>query len=116
MLINPPRVYNTPREISSSKEGISFTVKTQFPAMLFRTLVSYIDNFKVMDCEFENEEKPKIPYSIDRKLYKLTQLDSLNFHITIKPVKENRDIVFEFSSYGLAPSGDGTLVHCRVSE
>ena len=116
MLINPPRVYNTPTEISSSKEGISFTVKTQFPAMLFRTLVSYIDNFKVMDCEFENEEKPKIPYSIDRKLYKLTQLDSLNFEITIKPVKENRDIVFEFSSYGLAPSGDGTLVHCRVSE
>lgn len=116
MLINPPRVYNTPTEISSSKEGISFTVKTQFPAMLFRTLVSYTDNFKVMDCEFENEEKPKIPYSIDRKLYKLTQLDSLNFEITIKPVKENRDIVFEFSSYGLAPSGDGTLVHCRVSE
>ena len=67
-----------------------------------------------MNCEFENTEMPKMPYEIDRKLYKLTQIDNCTFEITIKPFSVNRDILFDFGS-SLCPSGDGTRVYCRVS-
>lgn len=114
MLINPPRVYNSPQEVNCNKNGATFTVKTQLPAIHYRTLVSLDNQCNTMDCEFENTEMPKMPYEIDRKLYKLTQIDNCTFEITIKPFSVNRDILFDFGS-SLSPSGDGTRVYCRVS-
>ena len=113
MLINPPRVYNSPQEVNCNKNGATFTVKTQLSAIHYRTLVSYDNQCNTMDCEFENIEMPKMPYTIDRKLYKLTQIDACTFEITIKPFSVDRDILFDFGC-NLSPSGDGTRVYCRV--
>ena len=118
LLNSSPRFKCSPDYIVSPSEGLTFAIQTSsIPIIHNKTYVGNMNNIETQILECENELTSQ-PYTVDRELYSIKQINECTYQIEIKPFNENRDIMFDFICplYTDDNPGCRAIVHCQISE